>query len=290
MSLQTKNIDSHNNLDADVVAGFGAEWERFDQASLNDGERDQIYADYFNIFPWDRLPEDAVGIDVGCGSGRWAKVTAKRVPRLVLMDASAQALGVARRNLADADNVTFLEASVGSIPCATGSLDFAYSLGVLHHVPDTRAAIGEIARVLKPGAPFLVYLYYAFDNQRMWYRLLWRISDIGRMVISALPHRPRHAICDVVAALVYWPLAFIARQVSRQGFRAEKWPLAYYRDKSFYCMRTDALDRFGTRLEQRFTRLEIRTLMERSGFQDIVFSDKAPFWCAVGYRSPDSRN
>jgi hypothetical protein len=55
-------------------------------------------------------------------------------------------------------------------------------------------------------------------------------------------------------------------------------------------MRTDALDRFGTRLEQRFTRLEIRTLMERSGFQDIVFSDKAPFWCAVGYRSPDSRN
>jgi hypothetical protein len=49
-------------------------------------------------------------------------------------------------------------------------------------------------------------------------------------------------------------------------------------------MRNDALDRFGTRLEQRFTRPEIADMMQRAGLERIVFSDRMPFWCAVGYK------
>jgi hypothetical protein len=48
-------------------------------------------------------------------------------------------------------------------------------------------------------------------------------------------------------------------------------------------MRTDALDRFGTRLEQRFSRIEIQQMMESAGLERIVFSEKNPFWCAVGF-------
>jgi hypothetical protein len=49
-------------------------------------------------------------------------------------------------------------------------------------------------------------------------------------------------------------------------------------------MRTDALDRFGTKLEQRFTKKEIETMMVESGLKDIKFSDNAPFYCAVGIK------
>jgi len=49
-------------------------------------------------------------------------------------------------------------------------------------------------------------------------------------------------------------------------------------------MRTDALDRFGTRLEQRFTKKEIKFMLERAGLEKIVFSDTEPFWCVVGYK------
>jgi hypothetical protein len=59
-------------------------------------------------------------------------------------------------------------------------------------------------------------------------------------------------------------------------------PLSYYADKSFYVMRTDAYDRFCTRLEKRLTRVEIETMLRRAGFRDIAFSEQAPFWCAVG--------
>jgi hypothetical protein len=46
-------------------------------------------------------------------------------------------------------------------------------------------------------------------------------------------------------------------------------------------MRTDALDRFGTSLERRFTKDEIKTMMERAGLENIIFS-KTSFWTAVG--------
>jgi hypothetical protein len=50
-------------------------------------------------------------------------------------------------------------------------------------------------------------------------------------------------------------------------------------------MRTDALDRFGTRLEQRFTKAEIESMMRRAGLQNIEFSAGTPYWCAVGTKA-----
>ena len=49
-------------------------------------------------------------------------------------------------------------------------------------------------------------------------------------------------------------------------------------------MRTDALDRFGTKLEQRFTSEEIERMMIEAGLEGIDFRDSAPFWCALGYK------
>ena len=142
------------NLDRATVDGFGQEWSRFTQAELGEPERQRVFAEYFSIFRWERLPPGGgVGADIGCGSGRWAALVAPRVSRLHLVDASSQALAVARANLAHQDNVSFHEASVDALPFPDNSLDFAYSLGVLHHVPDTEAAIVSVARKLKPGAP-----------------------------------------------------------------------------------------------------------------------------------------
>jgi hypothetical protein len=60
--------------------------------------------------------------------------------------------------------------------------------------------------------------------------------------------------------------------------------LCLARQQSFYVMRTDALDRFGTQLEQRFTKKQIETMMLQAGLERVVFSDAVPYWCAVGYK------
>ena len=278
---------ANNNVDPAVARGFGEEWSTFrqDEDHLSAQQRREIFDDYFRIFPWAMLPPGGgTGIDVGCGTGRWSMLVAPRVAHLHLLDASPQALAVARENLKSAGNVSFHAASVAAIPLPDASLDFAYSLGVLHHVPDTQAAIAAIAAKLKPGAPFLVYLYYALDNRPVWYRVLWRLSNFGRLVISRLPHGLRYVVSQLIAALIYWPLARLATLMSRLGRSPRGLPLAYYADKSFYVMRTDAYDRFCTRLEKRFTRQEIEAMLNRAGFVDIRFSDREPFWCAVGIK------
>jgi hypothetical protein len=93
------------------------------------------------------------------------------------------------------------------------------------------------------------------------------------------------AFSQIVATLIYWPLARLARLLAWLGRSPAALPLAYYADKSFYVMRTDAYDRFCTRLEKRFRRSEIERMLVRAGFKDIVFSDRRPFWCAVGIKT-----
>jgi len=271
------------NIDKQVVAGFGDEWSRFDQSALSEEELGRMFDNYFSIFPWNRLPESAVGFDLGCGSGRWAKLVAPRVGKLYLFDPSEDALNVARRNLAGTSNVEFALAGAGNIPLDDGECDFGYSLGVLHHIPDTEAGMRECVTKLKAGAPFLVYLYYNFDNRPAWFRLIWRISNAIRSVVCRLPHGFRFAISQVLALLLYWPLARAAWLLEKVGVNVASFPLSQYRNNSFYVMRNDALDRFGTSLEQRFSKVEIEAMMRRCRLSDISFSTTS-FWTAVGFR------
>lgn len=69
------------NYDPDVVEDFGDEWRRFDQSKLSEKELRDVFDRYFRLFPWDRLPKEAVGFDMGCGSGRWAKLVAPRASK-----------------------------------------------------------------------------------------------------------------------------------------------------------------------------------------------------------------
>jgi SAM-dependent methyltransferase len=272
----------HRNIDPRVTDGFGDEWSRFDQTHLDSGEKQSLFDDYFAIFPWSDISQDAVGADIGCGSGRWATLVAPRVSTLYCVDGSKVALDVAKRNLSDFQNCQFIEADVGNIQIPPCTLDFAYSLGVLHHVPNTLQGLCSCVAALKPGAPLLIYLYYRFDNRPAWFKGIWAASDILRRIISALPYRLRYFVSQLMAACVYWPLARSARALQFCGLNIQALPLAFYSDKSFYVMRTDALDRFGTRLEQRFTRSEIKDMMTAAGLDNIRFSDRPPYWCAVG--------
>src|SRR5277367_6402131 len=186
-----------SNINLNVVKAFGEEWSKFHHAERDNLDLQTLFQSYFSIFPWSELPLDAEGFDLGCGTGRWAHFVAQKVGLLHCIDPSVTALETAQRNLAVHANCTFHCAAVDAMPLADGSADFGYSLGVLHHVPDTGQGIRECARKLKPGAPLLIYLYYAFDNRPKWFRVIWLTSDVIRGLISRLPFVLRSLFCDV---------------------------------------------------------------------------------------------
>jgi ubiquinone/menaquinone biosynthesis C-methylase UbiE len=287
--LEFKNsIDKNhmNNKDRSVVLGFGEEWKKFDQSLESVQEDLRIeFEQYFSIFPWSILPPNAIGIDIGCGSGRWAKYVAPKVGTLHCCDPAEKALEVAKNNLKDFSNCKFHLASVDEISIEKGTLDFGYSLGVLHHIPDAKSGLRDAVNLLKPGAPFLLYLYYSFDNRPNWFKSLHIISDFGRKIISRLSFKPRFIISQIIAILVYLPLARASYIFEKFGFKVDRFPLSAYRNRSFYLMRTDALDRFGTQIEHRFSRKQIQEMMSEAGLVDIKFRNGTPYWCATGIKA-----
>lgn len=152
---------NNDNIDPEVVNGFGDEWSRFDQSGLSEREHCLMFDAYFSIFPWDKLLPDSKGFDMGCGSGRWAKLVAPRVGEPHCIDLSNAALDVAKRNLIHCRNCYFHLTDVDNMPLDDGSADFGYSLGVLHHIPNTAAGLRNCVAKLKQGAPFLLYLSHA---------------------------------------------------------------------------------------------------------------------------------
>ena len=274
------------NSDQKTVDGFGDEWKRFDQSGLDAKEHLDMFEKYFSIFPWSNLSNESIGFDMGCGSGRWAKILSRHVGTLNCIDPSS-ALEVAKKNLKDVNNCVFYSAGVDEKPLPSCSQDFGVSLGVLHHVPDTGKGIKACVEMLKPGAPFLLYLYYALDNRPTWFHLIWKITNFVRFFVSKLPYGLRYMVSQIIAFLIYLPIARFTKIIEKLGASkslVDKIPLSFYRHLSFYTMRTDSLDRFGTSLEQRFTKSEIKFMMEEAGLVDIKFSENEPYWVAVGYR------
>jgi SAM-dependent methyltransferase len=270
------------NVDFKTVSSFGKEWNAFHGFS----ELDLQYTGdmYFDIVTREMLNDQSTVIDIGCGSGRWIKYLDGRFKKMVGLDPS-EAIFAADKLLDKNEKVELVRASTDHIPYPDGYFDFAYSLGVLHHIPDTEKALVDCVKKLKSGGYFLVYLYYRFENRPFYFRLFYWLSNLLRRGISKLPYRPKKWLCDFLAVVLYMPFVLLCRFLrfikvpEKARFHI---PLQAYERQSFYIIRNDSLDRFGTPLEQRFSRKQIRAMMEEAGLGDIIFSEKIPFWHAVG--------
>ena len=269
------------NLDKSVIDDFGQEWNEFDQSKIEYTELRKLFNQYFDIFPKKILNKKVTGFDLGCGSGRWAKFIAPKVKKLNCIDPSKLAISVAKKNLKKFKNISFYNSKIKKNLLKDNSQDFGYCLGVLHHTSETTKGLNFCYRVLKNNSPFLIYLYYNFDNRSFLYKLIWKTSDFLRIFISGLPFFLKKVVTDLIALLVYWPLARFSLILEFCGVSSYNFPLSFYKSESLYTMRTDSLDRFGTKLEKRFSKQEITELLRSAGFSDIKFSKKMPFWVAI---------
>ena len=274
--------NEEKNIDWKTVDSFGDEWTKFN--SFSDEEIETIGKEYFEICDDSILNKSMTALDVGCGTGRWSRYVIPRAGFVEAIDPSHAVLA-ADTLIGHYDNVRITQAEVSNLPFPDNSFDFVFSLGVLHHIPDTPQAMKDCVKKLKPGGHFLVYLYYALDNRSTAFKMLFHLSNVLRVLVNKLPQTIKALVCDILAALIYLPLVSITRffkYLSPSSSWWKKIPLSAYHNKSFNIMRNDSLDRFGTPLEQRFTKKEITSMMEESGLTDITFSPNVAFWHAVG--------
>ena len=274
--------DKDENLDQGVIDGFGHEWAAFDYAETETAEAlDAQFVAYcapIDLSQFD--PATAIAGDFGAGSGRWSSRLAPHFSLVYALEPSDGASTVLRKKFADDPKIVVLQETVGVNSIPVGSLDLAMSLGVLHHIPDTGLAIKDVSRSIKPGGFFLCYLYYSLENKPLYYRLIFKAVNVVRRVISSLPQPVKRVSATIIAAFVYWPLARISKLLTKLGRNTSNFPLHHYADMPFVMLANDALDRFGTSLEQRFSKAQITEMLRVADFDlaTLNFSEIEPFW------------
>jgi SAM-dependent methyltransferase len=133
--------------------------------------------DRLGLLPGDRL------LDLGAGAGRHAFEAMRRGAQVTAVDTDegeSKDVSWMMRDLASTDAAVLRTGGKGSaivgdalrLPFATGTFDRVIASEVLEHIPDDRAAMAELSRVMKPGATMAVTV------PRWWPELLtWALSD-----------------------------------------------------------------------------------------------------------------
>jgi len=287
ISTNNKNISVFNtdgkNIDKEVVETFGEEWLKFNAFS----EKDILVAgnEYFDILNEKVINKDSYILDIGCGTGRWSKYLSSKVGFIEAIDPS-NAVFAANKLLENINNIRITKASVDNIPFEDNTFDFAMSIGVLHHIPDTQQAMKDAVKKVKIGGYFYCYLYYNLESRGFIFKNLFALSTKVRNKVSKMKSNNKKIVCDLIAIFFYMPFVIMTRILNLFSLDkiSKKIPLNDYSNKSFFIIRNDALDRFGTTLEQRFSKKQVIEMMENSGLKEIIVSNGSPFYHAIGKR------
>jgi SAM-dependent methyltransferase len=274
--------EKDQNLDQHVIDSFGHEWAAFDYAeSETDDALDSQFLAYCTPIDLTQFnSKSSVAADFGAGSGRWASRLLPHFYLVYALEPSDGANNVLKKKFSKESRIKILQETVGVNSIPTGSLDLAMSLGVLHHIPNTGLAIKDVASKIKSGGVFLCYLYYKLENKPLFYRGLFWASNSLRWIISRLPYAVRRLISQIIASTIYLPLARTSKLLGSRGKDVSNFPLHHYANMPFVMLQNDALDRFGTRLEQRFSKKEIIEMLDNAYFDlsTLKFSNSEPFW------------
>ncbi len=142
-----------------------------------------VYRDLVNTPAFlDMLPDVAglAGLDVGCGYGHNTRLLARRGARMTGLDISETFIRYARQDeAAEPLGIDYLVASGQSIPLPRESFDFAAAFMSLMDMPEPRLAIGEIARVLRPGGFLQFSICHPCFMTRLW---KWITDQSGRRI------------------------------------------------------------------------------------------------------------
>jgi SAM-dependent methyltransferase len=266
MALREGYIDAgteDSHLDDETkrtAASFGYEWTTFDSIEPED---EAFWSMYFRDVPLEALA-GKVGLDAGCGKGRYSYFTARHLGALAAVDNSV-AVQAAARNLEAQENVAVFKADLRRMPFADESFDFVSCLGVLHHLSDPEDGFRRLVRLLRPGGTCLIYVY---SRPTAGGARAAGLAAAGRLrsITVRLPHRVLRALSAPIAALLYAGVVLPGRAGRRLGSSTlDALPLATYRGKPVRSLWLDTFDRLGAPIENRYIPEEIEGWVARAG-------------------------
>ena len=261
-----------------TFASFGYEWNTFSSVRSED---ERFAEHYLRDLDLHRL-NGAIGIDAGCGKGRYTRFLAEHLGALIALDGS-DAVAAAAENLEKVENTVVIRSDLRRAPFVGGRFGFVASLGVLHHLDDPKAGFDRLVRLLAPGGCLLLYLYSR--PERLGPRRLGLAAAAAlRRVTVRLPFDVLRVVCVPIAALLYSTIVLGGRIGDDRHVEAlSALPMATYRDKPFRSLVLDTFDRLSAPIEHRYVWSDLAPWFEGSGLKVDAARDESG-WFIVAHR------
>lgn len=243
------------------AASFGDQWNWFRDVQLDsrNGTRESEGALYATSGWSEQDYRGRLVLDAGVGAGRYAEVVANKGGEVVGFDLT-NAVDAAFENIGRDERVHLIQANIFAMPFREGSFDMAYSIGVLHHTPDTRMAFSKVAAMVKEGGEFATYLYHAYGPAN-------RCADIVRQLTTRLPLKLMYVLS---AASI--PLYYIYRLPLLGKILRILLPISMHRRWRWRWL--DTFDWYTPRYQWKYQYPEIYAWFREEAFGDIhIFKD-----------------
>ena len=256
-----RGIPRFVDMDA-YVDTFSFEWNRFHDVQIDrseaTGESEKTCAAQTGWAPGDLRGK--LVLDAGVGAGRYAEVVSRWGAEVVGVDLSF-AVDAARGNIGARDNVHLVQADLFRLPFRDASFDAAYSLGVLHHTPDTRRAFGAVVPFLRHGGELAVFIY-ALGHYHVF-------SDVWRKVTTRMPVRLLYGLTALAIPFYYVYRIPVVGLGLRLLFPMSQHPRARWRW-------LDTFDWYSPKYQHKHTWPEVHRWFVEQGFEDIRLFQQSP--------------
>ena len=187
-------VDEVEQDKAATAEKFGWQWQHFTQS--DPGYEKQFLAWIAPVTK--KFFKDKVVLEGGCGKGRHTQLAAQFGARDVIgIDLSA-AVETAFAATRDLPNAHIVQADIYNLPCGR-VFDYAFSVGVLHHLPDPRAGFKSLTSKVRPGGHVSAWVYGAENNG--WI-IRW-VNPIRERITSKLSPRLLLQLSKIPAAIVF---------------------------------------------------------------------------------------
>jgi len=224
------NLDHVESDKRATAAGFGWQWQHFTQ-------EDERYAEQFLGWIAPVTPEffrDKIVLEGGCGKGRHTQLAARWGARDVIgidLSIAVETAFAATRSL---PNAHIIQADIYHLPLAR-KFDYAFSVGVLHHLPDPRGGFLALAAKVKPGGHISAWIYGAENNE--WITRF--VNPVREKITSRIDQRVLLQLSKLPAAGVYLATKLVYGPLNRRGSPLSK--------RLFYNDYLSAISNFGWR-------------------------------------------
>ena len=181
---------------AATASAFGWEWQEFDELHDSPEVYHEQYLDWISPIQ-QAFFKDKVVLDAGCGMGRFSIAAADFGAKDVLAIDLSDAVESAHRNSAHLPNVHVIQADIYNLPFKR-PFDFAFSIGVLHHLPDPKGGFLSLVQHLKPNGAIFAWVYGRENNG--W--IVHVVNPLREQVFSKLPRKALYAISLLLTAML----------------------------------------------------------------------------------------